>query len=249
MASEMEEIEKNSSVNEPEKLIIDGKTKKLYDLGNGLYKLFFKDDMTGADGVFDPGANEVGLTVDGAGDAGLRLSVYYFELLNSAGFNTQFVSADILSKTMVVKPSQVFGKGCLEVICRFKALGSFVRRYGALVKENTPLPGVIEMTIKDDASGDPIINQESLEALGVLQPGEYLQLSNLAKDISGIIKNDLAKKGLELCDIKLEFGRDANGDIMVIDEFSAGIMRVRENGESVAPLDLAKKVLGYSNLR
>ena len=226
-----------------EKLIYKGKTKDVYDLGNGLYKLFFKDDMTGTNGVFDPGANEVGLTVEGAGDAGLRLSVYYFGLLNKAGFNTQFVSADIPAKTMTVKPSEKFGKGCLEVICRYKALGSFVRRYGSLVKENTPLPAVVEMTIKDDAAGDPLITQETLETLGVLQPGEYVELSNLTKNVCKVIKNDLAQKGLELCDIKLEFGRDADGKIMLIDEFSAGIMRVRENDTPVPPLDLAAKIL------
>lgn len=226
-----------------EKLLIRGKTKDLYDLGNGQYKLFFKDDMTGTDGVFDPGANTVGLTVEGAGAAGLALSVYFFDLLNKAGFNTQFISADIPSRTMVVKPSQKFGKGSLEVICRYVALGSYVRRYGSLVKENTPLPGVVEMTIKDDAAGDPLINQDSLEALGVLQPGEYAELSDLTKKVCEVIKNDLAKKGLELCDIKLEFGRDAEGKIMLIDEFSAGIMRVRENGVSVSPLELADKVL------
>ena len=226
-----------------EKLIIDGKTKKLYDIGNGLYQLFFKDDMTGADGVFDPGANEVGLTIDGAGMAGLGLSVYFFELLKNAGFATHCVSADVPARTMVVKPSKVFGKG-LEIICRYRALGSYVRRYGSLVEENAPLPAVVEMTIKSDASGDPLITQESLEALGVLQPGEYAALVGLTKGISEVLKDDLKKRGLELCDIKLEFGRDAAGDILLIDELSAGNMRVRENGEAVLPLELAKKVLG-----
>ena len=225
-----------------EKLIANGKTKKLYDLGNGMYKLFFKDDMTGVDGVFDPGANEVGLTVEGAGAAGLGLSVYYFELLNSAGVDTHYVEANLPERTMVVKPGKPFGKG-LEIICRYKALGSFVRRYGSLVEENTPLPAVVEMTIKSDESGDPLITQETLEALGVLQPGEYTKLSDMTKNICQIIKDDLAKIGLELCDIKLEFGRDANGEIMLTDEFSAGNMRVRENGKPVAPLELAKKVL------
>ena len=225
-----------------EKLIIDGKTKKLYDLGNGLYQLFFKDDMTGADGVFDPGANEVGLTVAGAGAAGLGLSVYFFELLKAAGFATHYVSADVPARTMVVKPSKVFGNG-LEVICRYKALGSYVRRYGSLVKEDTPLPAVVEMTIKSDESGDPLITQESLEALGVLQPGEYAELVRLTKGISDALKTDLAKRGLELCDIKLEFGRDKDGQMVLIDELSAGNMRVRENGEAVPPLALAQKVL------
>jgi len=224
-----------------EKLLVTGKTKDLYDLGNGLYKLYFKDDMTGENGVFDPGANQVGLTVDGAGMAGLKLSVHFFELLNASGFDTHFISADIAGRTMVVKPAKPFGKG-LEVICRYVALGSFVRRYGSLVAENTPLPAVVEITIKSDGSGDPLINQESLEALGVLQPGEYTQLTQLTKGVCEIIKNDLAAKGLELCDIKLEFGCDSTGNILLIDEFSGGNMRVRKNGMAVQPLELAELI-------
>jgi len=225
------------------KLIIDGKTKKLYDLGDGLYKLFFKDDMTGENGVFDPGANEVGLTVEGAGLAGLGLSKYFFELINAAGFKTHFVSADLDAREMVARPSKVFGNG-LEIICRYKATGSYVRRYGTLVEEGTALPAVVEMTIKSDAAGDPLINQESLEVLEVLKPGEYAQLVTLTKDICGLVRDDLAKRGLELCDIKLEFGKDAaTGEILLIDEISAGNMRVREDGRAVLPLELAKKVL------
>lgn len=224
------------------KLIIDGKTKKLYDLENGLYELFFKDDMTGVGGVFDPGANEVGLTVDGAGAAGLGLSAYFFDKLKKAGFDTHFVSADVPARTMVVKPSRVFGGG-LEIICRYRALGSFLRRYGSLVHEDAPLPGLVEMTIKSDESGDPLITQESLEVLGVLQTGEYALLVKLTQEICEVLREDLAARGLELCDIKLEFGHDISGNIILIDELSAGNMRVRENGRIVEPLELATKIL------
>lgn len=225
------------------KLLTQGKTKDLYDMGDGNYQLFFKDDMTGEDGVFDPGANQVGLTVDGAGLAGLGMSVYFFEMLNSTGFATHYVSSDTQARTMVIKPITVFGNG-LEVICRYRALGSFVRRYGSLVQEDTALPAVVEMTIKSDASADPLINQNSLEALGILQPGEYVQLENLTRDICQAIKADLHKKDLELCDIKLEFGRDAAGNILLIDELSAGNMRVRDmSGRTVPPLELAELVL------
>ena len=225
------------------KLINNGKTKTTYDLGNGLYKLFFKDDMTGTDGVFDPGANTVGLTVEGAGKAGLAMSVYYFELLTKKSCATHFVDAHLDEKTMTVKPAAFFGKG-MEVICRFRAIGSFLRRYSSVVAEDMPLDALVEVTLKDDGGGDPLINEEALEALGILQPGEYDILAGLTKEISKIIKNDLAEKGLELCDIKLEFGRDSEGQIMLIDELSAGNMRVRENGVVLAPLELAEKVLG-----
>ena len=98
--------------------LYEGKTKDIYRLEDGNYLLIFKDDMTGTDGVFDPGANTVGLTVEGAGQAGLAMSVYYFRLLEENGFPTHFISTE--ENKMTVKPATPFGGG-LEVICRFKA--------------------------------------------------------------------------------------------------------------------------------
>ena len=60
------------------KKIYEGKTKDVFDLENGNYLLKFKDDVTGVDGVFDPGANEVGLRIEGAGKAGLKLTKFFF---------------------------------------------------------------------------------------------------------------------------------------------------------------------------
>ena len=110
-------------------LVNHGKTKDVYVLENGNYLLKFKDDVTGRDGVFDPGANQVGLSIEGMGNAGLRLTVYFFEILKKLGVSTHYVSSDIDNNIMTVKPATVFGKG-LEVICRYKAVGSFIRRYG-----------------------------------------------------------------------------------------------------------------------
>jgi len=225
--------------NKLEKLFT-GKTKDVYRLEDGNVKMVFKDDMTGADGVFDPGANTVGLTVDGAGLAGLNMSVYYFKMLEEKGYPTQFISAE--NNTMTVKNAAKFGGG-LEVICRFKAMGSFIRRYGDIVKEDTPLDAVVEMTLKDDARGDPLINEDALVAIGVLKQGEYSELRALTQKISKVIKDDLADKGMELCDIKLEFGKDSNGNIMLIDEISGGNMRVLENGTPVHPIELSKKII------
>ena len=75
------------------KLIYTGKTKNVYELENGNCLLKFKDDCTGKDGVFDPGENSVGLTIDGVGDVNLRMSIYFFEKINAAGIKTHYVSA------------------------------------------------------------------------------------------------------------------------------------------------------------
>jgi len=219
--------------------IAEGKTKDVYKLDDGNYMLIFKDDMTGVNGVFDPGANAVGLTVDGAGRAGLSMSVYYFKLLESKGFLTHFISAK--DNSMVIKPVTMFGRG-FEAICRYKALGSFIRRYGDYINEGDRLDAVVEMTLKDDKRGDPFINEDTLLALGILKPGEYSKVKSLTQKISEAIKTDLAEKGLELCDIKLEFGKSESGDIILIDEISGGNMRVSENGNPVAPIDLSGKI-------
>ena len=219
--------------------LFEGKTKDVYRFENGNYQLVFKDDMTGENGKFDPGANTVGLTVEGAGAAGLAMSVYYFNLLEEKGFPTQFISVD--DNKMTVKPIIKFGGG-LEVICRYVATGSFIRRYGEYVKEGTPLDAVIEMTLKDDERGDPPINEDSLTAIGILKPGEYTEIKSLMQKMCRIIKEDIEAKNMELCDIKLEFARDLNGQLMLIDEISGGNMRVRENGKPVDPLVLSKRI-------
>jgi len=221
----------------------EGKTKIVYDLGGGLFKLFFKDDVTGTDGKFDPGANTVGLTIEGAGAAGLKTSIYFFKFLTEKGVKTHFVSADEAERTMTVKPITSFGDG-LEVICRFKALGSFIHRYGGYVKEGEPLDALVEMTLKDDDRGDPLITQDALEQLGILKGSEYETLKTLAREISEIIKKELATKGLELCDIKLEFGKDKDGEILLADELSGGNMRVLENGKYLMPIELTERIWG-----
>jgi len=215
-----------------------GKTKDVYQMENGLYWLQFKDDMTGTDGVFDPGSNEVGLTVDGAGKAGLRLTQYFFEYLKLNGIPTHYVSADIEQDAMVVKPAELFGKG-LEVICRYRAVGSFWRRYGAYIEEGAPLDAFVEITLKDDARQDPPISEDALVQLEILQSGEYDELKHLTQRIAGLIQSALKSKGLELYDIKLEFGR-IDDQIALIDEISGGNMRVYGDGAPVEPLDLEK---------
>ena len=74
------------------KKIYEGKTKDVYSLDNGNVMLKFKDDCTGKDGVFDPGENSVGLTIEGIGKANLETSIHYFELLNNAGIKTHYVN-------------------------------------------------------------------------------------------------------------------------------------------------------------
>lgn len=220
-----------------------GKTKNVYATENeDQFLLKFKDDVTGTDGVFDPGANTVGLTIEGAGKSGLKMTTHFFRLLNSKGVATHFISSDIENATMTVKKATVFGKG-LEVICRFKAVGSFFRRYGSYCTEGQDLGGFVEFTLKDDERGDPAISQDALALLNILNTEEYKQIRENTVRICTLIGEELATKGLDLYDIKLEFGRDTKGNIMLIDEISGGNMRVYENGCYLEPLQLEKTLL------
>lgn len=222
------------------KLVYKGKTKDVYAMPDGNYLLKFKDDVTGTDGVFDPGANTVGLTIDGAGRAGLKLTKLFFERIKQEGIPTHYIDCDIDNATMTVKPATVFGKG-LEVICRFRAVGSFIRRYGAYAKEGQPLDAFIEVTLKDDMREDPPINEDALHMLGILSRDEYAVLKNLTVKVSNIVKDELAKKGIELYDIKLEFGRiGEDKHIALIDEISGGNMRAYKDGKYIEPLKLEK---------
>ena len=224
------------------KKLYTGKTKDVYKLDNGNVLLKFKDDCTGKDGVFDPGENTVGLTIEGIGKANLETSVYYFELLKEAGIKTHYVSANIDEATMEVLPGKVFGHG-LEVICRLVATGSFVRRYGENIADGTVLDGgYVECTFKNDEKGDPLVTAEGLAALGVMSLEMFQSMKEQTLKITKIVADDLKTIGLDLWDIKFEFGYN-NGEVILIDEIASGNMRVYQNGKIVEPVELTKLIL------
>ena len=221
------------------KLVYTGKTKNVYALENGNYLLKFKDDCTGKDGVFDPGENSVGLTIDGVGDVNLRMSIYFFEKVNAAGIRTHYVSADLANTTMEVLPAKVFGKG-LEVICRHKAVGSFLRRYSEYIEEGADLPAYVETTFKNDAKGDPLVTKDGLIDLKVMTGKQYDDIKEMTQKITRIVTDDMKEKGMDLYDIKFEFGYDADGSVMLIDEIASGNMRVYKDGKYIDPMTLSK---------
>ncbi|MBQ5987586.1 MAG: phosphoribosylaminoimidazolesuccinocarboxamide synthase [Clostridia bacterium] len=222
-----------------QKLVYTGKTKNVYALDNGNYLLKFKDDCTGKDGVFDPGENSVGLTIEGVGDVNLRMSIYYFEKINAAGIRTHYVSANLNDTTMEVLPAKVFGKG-LEVICRYKAVGSFYRRYSDYCTLGQDLPAYVETTFKNDEKGDPLVTKDGLIDLGVMSGEQYDAIKEMTQRITKIVADDMLEKGLVLYDIKFEFGYDADGKVMLIDEIASGNMRVYKDGEYIDPMTLSK---------
>ena len=221
--------------------IKSGKTKDVYRLPDGNYLLRFKDTVTGhPSGESDPGGNVVIGSVAGVGTGALKMSVYYFELLKKQNIHTHYVSADLSKNEMVVRPAAPFGKG-MEFVLRYKASGSFVRRYGLYCQEGDILPEVFEATLKDDGRDDPPATSGTLAALGLLTPAQYDEIHSQTVKVCGLIKADLNGRGLELIDIKVEFGI-VDGKIALIDEISAGNMRVYKDGAKLDYLALSKLI-------
>lgn len=223
--------------------VYEGKTKSVFKREDGLYVLILKDDVTGENGQIDPGANNIMGELPGMGKASLKMSRYYFNLLNDRGIKTHYVDSDIEKNTMLVKAAQPFGAG-LEIICRFVAWGSFIRRYGKYCEQGQPLNALVEITLKDDDRGDPLITGEALEQLGLLASDEYILVKESARKIAAIIREDLKTRNLDLYDIKFEFGR-VDGEIILIDDISGGNMRVfDQEKKQVDPLQLSALITG-----
>lgn len=223
--------------------VYTGKTKDVYKLNDEEYLLKFKDDVTGNDGVFDPGANSVGLTMEGAGHQAVAMTKFFYEKLNDKGLTTHFVSADLDKNEAVVKKAEVFGEG-VEVIVRYYAVGSFIRRYGKYIENGTKIDPYVEITLKDDEREDPLITKDALVLLNIMTEEEYEELKDLALNIGEIVREELAKKDLDLYDIKFEFGRLADGKVALIDEISGGNMRAYKGDQYIEPLELEKIMLG-----
>lgn len=224
--------------------IYSGKTKDLYALANGNILLVFKDDVTGADGVIDPGANSVIGQVEGKGRKSLAMTDYFFKCLDAAGIPTHLVQVDVEAGTMEVRRAEPLGKnisgaGGLEFVCRTRPWGSFIRRYQQYIRDNgQKLDYLVEITVKDDERGDPLINDDTILALDLLSPAHLEQAKDMTRNVCRIVEADLADKGLVLIDMKIEIGLVDN-KVVVIDEISADAMRV---------MDAAGKILDHDTV-
>lgn len=222
------------------KKLYSGKTKDLFCWADNTLLLRFKDSVTGTEGLVDPGGNEVVGEVAGKGSASLELSVYFFDLLEQAGIATHYLERGPAEKSLLVKKARSFE---LEVICREKAWGSFLRRYGNYIAKGEPLPSLVEFTLKDDGRGDPPVCREAVAALGIAGPAEIDYMERTARRATALIKERLALKGLELIDIKYEFGK-TGGEILLIDEISGDTMRIIHEKRVLSPEEPASLILG-----
>lgn len=223
------------------KTIYNGKTKTvLLNEENGSVFLFFKDDATGENGVFDPGSNTVGGSVEGKGKIGLKISTYFMELLERNGIPTQYLSADIEKGMMEVRRLTV---PKLEFVLRYFTAGSMCRRF--TLEEGIPFdPPYLEVTLKDDEQGDPLISERLCIMKGLLVEGQYNEALDILIRVGEVLKEELQQMGLALIDFKIELGYDENKKVYVADEITPDIWRVRDkDGKIPNQIDCAKLIL------
>ncbi|MDT8339638.1 MAG: phosphoribosylaminoimidazolesuccinocarboxamide synthase [Sulfurimonas sp.] len=191
-------------------LLYEGKAKKLFTTDDeNLLISEFKDDLTAFNG-------EKKSSEAGKGALNNKISTELFKLLEANDIQTHFVKM-LDDNNMLHKKTKVI---LIEVIVRNIATGSLSRNLG--IKDGTVLPfTLVEFDYKNDALGDPKLNDQHALILGLVDFQDELdKLRRMARQVNDILKPYFADKGLNLVDFKLEFGKESSGNIILIDEIS-----------------------------
>ena len=206
-------------------LVYEGKAKKIWSTeDNNLYISEFKDDLTAFNG-------EKKSSEEGKGALNNKISTQLFKFLEEKGVPTHFVDM-IDDNNMLHKKAEVI---LIEVIVRNIATGSLSRNLG--IEDGKILPfTLVEFDYKDDELGDPKLNDQHCLILELVKDESELDyMRYMARKINSLLKDFYASKNLTLVDFKLEFGRDSNDNIILIDELSPDNFRLwdSESGEKM----------------
>jgi len=235
------------------KLEYKGKSKDVYGLPNGNVLLVFGDAFTGTDGKEDPGGNtNVGVKA-GLGRKNLEITAFLYNLINSElGIPTHIVSVDLKNNTMEAKRTAILGGG-LEFISRNKVWGSFLKRNpqakeGEDMTDENGFP-FVEVSTKDDLAGDPIFTREQLINRKMLSAKDYDTAAMYTRQITKYLTEIFKQVGMELIDMKMEFGKDTSGNLLLSDEISPGAMRALIDGKLATKDELHNRILKYKPLK
>lgn len=195
-------------------MLYEGKAKKVYRTENPKqFVVEYKDDATAFNG-------EKKGTILGKGAVNNRMSAHLFKMLEAGGVPTHF-EALMNDREMVVKAVQILP---LEVIIRNVAAGSMSKRLG--IEEGTVLPiSTLEFSYKNDAFGDPLINDDHAVAMGLATREELAQVRAYAFKVNDLLRAYFLKKNIKLIDFKLEFGL-YEGQVILADEISPDTCRL-----------------------
>ncbi|RDI95558.1 phosphoribosylaminoimidazolesuccinocarboxamide synthase [Meiothermus sp. QL-1] len=199
--------------------LYEGKAKILYPGAEaGTVRVYFKDEATAFNG-------QKRGEIAGKGAVNNQVSAALFRHLEAHGVPTHFVR-ELSEREMLVRRVEIVP---LEVIVRNRAAGSFARRYGVEEGRVLPFP-LVEFSYKNDALGDPLICEEAALALGLADREGLADIRALALRVNTLLGDYFARRGLELVDFKLEFGRLPEGRLVLADEISPDTMRLWEVG-------------------
>lgn len=194
-------------------LLYEGKAKKVYTTADpDVLIVDYKDDATAFNG-------EKRGTITGKGVVNNKMTNFMFQILEKAGIPTHYIE-ELSDRETAVKKVEIVP---LEVIVRNVAAGSFSKKLG--IEEGFKLLApTLEFSYKDDALGDPMINDYYAIAIGAATREEIDKITAYAFKINDIMKRYFSEKGIDLIDFKLEFGR-CKGDIILADEISPDTCR------------------------
>ncbi len=200
---------------EKREMLYEGKAKRVYATDNAEVLLVdYKDDATAFNGLKKG-------QISGKGVVNNRMSNFLMKIMEKHGIPTHLVEEISDRETLVKKVSIV----PLEVIVRNIAAGSFSKRFG--VEEGTALKNpTLEFCLKDDALGDPMINDYQILAIGAATKEELDTIAELTFKVNDVLKAYFAGVNIELVDFKIEFGRTPDGQIILADEISPDTCRL-----------------------
>lgn len=199
---------------EKKELLYEGKAKKVFATDDpNVVLVSYKDDATAFNGLKKG-------TISGKGAINNRVTNYMMELLEKEGVKTHLVKELSDRETLVKKVTIV----PLEVIIRNISAGSFAKRYG--VEEGIVFAEpTIEFSYKNDDLGDPLINDYHAFALGLATKEEIETIKSMAFKVNDVMKAFFKNLKVDLVDFKLEFGKTADGEIVLADEISPDTCR------------------------
>lgn len=208
---------------EGKKLLYSGKAKDIYEIDHERVLVVYTDKATAFNG------KKSGIIAE-KGSLNCRISAYLFTYLEQKGIRTHFVSL-LDNNSQLVRRVEIIP---LEVVVRNRATGSLLKRVP--LEEGTMLkPPVVELYYKSDELNDPLVNEMHAVAAGIAEPDDIRQVKEIALKVNNELSSLLKKLGMELIDMKLEFGRDSDGMLLLADEISPDTMRVwdRETGRKL----------------
>ncbi|HBI05397.1 MAG TPA: phosphoribosylaminoimidazolesuccinocarboxamide synthase [Paenibacillaceae bacterium] len=194
--------------------LYEGKAKRIFKTDEpGIYWVEYKDDATAFNG-------EKKAQITGKGELNNRITSIFFRMLKEKGIDNHFVE-ELSPTEQLVKEVKIIP---LEVVVRNVAAGSLAKRLG--MEEGTELPqAVVEFYYKDDALGDPLVNDSHIDILGIASAADRDQLRQMGLEVNNVVQAYMKERGIILVDFKLEFGRTADGKILLADEISPDTCR------------------------